>query len=906
MVDRFETIIDDLSGGTPVLTVNRRLSRALLSRHEEVMTRSGRTLWKTPVVMPLLSWVKGLWLESWPDKPLLSDTRSATLWKKIVSGDRLRAGGLLFPRGAARAAYKAYVLTRRFNVRLPADETYLAEEARAFKAWLGRYESELKRLGFIDYPCLMERVRGIIEGGRAGLPERVVLAGFDEITPDVRALLAALRRAGCAVAFWPYEPGSFMPSVGEKSPSEIREYADDIAEVRSCARWARVQAESGKKVGIIVPELDRYRGLIINEFSAELDPPSTLPWGPRSEVFNVSLGLSLDREPLVRSALGIISTGLGDVPLDTMSDLLSSPYLMADESEYMAFSSFLRALRERKYGEINPWALKRAMDRKNIPRLQRLSERLGLWIKALEDNSGVKQLPGFWAEYFDRLLKGLAWPSPGLTLNSREFQALKAWHDLLGEFAGLDDVSGRLTLAGAAAELRAMAGEAIHQPESAEECPVQVLGLLESSGLSFDCIWVLGAHEDALPGQCLANPFIPIYLQKKAGLPRSTPEKTLEYARHVLDRVLKSAPEAVVSFPRVVEGKELRVSPLLAGQGSHVKDPALPPGHRLQDSVHASSATEPLVDDKGAPLGNDELAGLRGGTGIIKEQSACPFRAFAIYRLGARGISAPEQGLDAMERGSLAHEALHIFWQDTRDSQRLAGAEQEGRLGALIREAVAKALAGFHRRGLSKKLLELEAERLHDLLEEWMEVELQREAFTVVETEKEHEIHVGGLTIHVRLDRVDELEGGKRIIIDYKTGSCEKDYWLPGRPREPQMLLYALEGDFNAIAFASLKRTRKLGFVGVGQDDGMLPGMKGIESDDKWRGKIEGVENWADLNERWKETLTTLAGEFKGGEARVDPNKDGGDNDWPCTYCELTMLCRRFELGILNEEEEEG
>lgn len=903
MADRFKIILEELSRGTPVLTVNRRLARSLRARHELLMVESGQVYWESPVVLPLLSWVRGLWQESWPDKPLLSDTRSYALWKRVISRDIARVGALLFPKGAARAAYKAYCLIRQYRVSLPADETYLTEEARAFKAWLREYEKELARLGFLDYPSLMERVSGLIEGGHVVAPSRLVLAGFDEITPDAEAMLSALRGLGCEVVFWPHKPGTLIAEASAQAGLvEIREYDDETSEVRACARWARAEAESGKRVGIIVPELDRYRQLIINEFSAELDPPSVLPWEPRSEVFNVSLGSALSCEPIVRSALGVISTGLGEMPLDSICSILSSPYFLADEETYMAFAVFERGLRESICGGIDLWGVKRAMDKRALPRLSGLSERLGLWIKALKKDRGVKLLPGQWAERFDNLLKALAWPSAGLALNSREFQALGAWHDLLAEFAGLDDVAGPLTWRGAADELGALAQETIHQPESEEECPVQVLGLLESSGLGFDNLWILGAHGDALPGKCSPNPFIPMNLQKQAGLPRSTPEATLAFARLALGRVLESAPNAIASFPSAVERKELRLSPLLGGRSVHVADHPPLLSHRLADSVHASYAVEDFPENKDVPLGGDELKALHGGTGIIKEQSACPFRAFAIYRLGARALRRPEPGLDYMERGSTAHRALEIFWHKVRDSDRLTEAEQEGRLASIIRESIAEALSDFIRPGLSKKILTLEAERLQALLEEWMEVELKRPAFTVVEMEKKHEIHIGGLTINARLDRVDRLHDGGEVIIDYKTGACSKDYWLPGRPKEPQMLLYGLESGFNAIAFASL-RIKGTRFVGLGRDDGLLPRVEGIESDDKWRQKIEGVNNWADLQERWKESLTALAREFLCGEARVDPNRELKGREFPCEHCELTMFCRRFEFGPADVEE---
>jgi len=43
---------------------------------------------------------------------------------------------------------------------------------------------------------------------------------------------------------------------------------------------------------------------------------------------------------------------------------------------------------------------------------------------------------------------------------------------------------------------------------------------------------------------------------------------------------------------------------------------------------------------------------------MVKDQAACPFRAFAAHRLGAEGLQFPHTGLDALERGTLVHRVL--------------------------------------------------------------------------------------------------------------------------------------------------------------------------------------------------------------------------------------------------------
>ena len=51
---------------------------------------------------------------------------------------------------------------------------------------------------------------------------------------------------------------------------------------------------------------------------------------------------------------------------------------------------------------------------------------------------------------------------------------------------------------------------------------------------------------------------------------------------------------------------------------------------------------------------------VRGGTGVIKAQSQCPFQAFAKYRLNARRPEDASFGFDALDRGSFVHKSLEI------------------------------------------------------------------------------------------------------------------------------------------------------------------------------------------------------------------------------------------------------
>ncbi len=56
--------------------------------------------------------------------------------------------------------------------------------------------------------------------------------------------------------------------------------------------------------------------------------------------------------------------------------------------------------------------------------------------------------------------------------------------------------------------------------------------------------------------------------------------------------------------------------------------------------------------------------------------------------------------------------------------------------------------------------------------------------FEVLETEAMRTVQVAGLTFDLRLDRIDRLNDGTLLVIDYKTGLVSQN---PGSRRGPMM-----------------------------------------------------------------------------------------------------------------------
>ncbi len=149
---------------------------------------------------------------------------------------------------------------------------------------------------------------------------------------------------------------------------------------------------------------------------------------------------------------------------------------------------------------------------------------------------------------------------------------------------------------------------------------------------------------------------------------------------------------------------------------------------------------------------------------------------------------------------------MAIIWRTLGNSHQLLALSAD-ELQQLINTAAAEAIrpVQHHRPAeLGSFYCALEQERLARLLNEWLEQEKTRVPFSVIAIEEKHSVNFAGLNLQLRIDRIDQLENGELLLIDYKTGSPKLKSWLGKRPDEPQLPLYAVSHHtpVAAIAFA--------------------------------------------------------------------------------------------------------
>jgi probable DNA repair protein len=380
-------------------------------------------------------------------------------------------------------------------------------------------------------------------------------------------------------------------------------------------------------------------------------------------------------------------------------------------------------------------------------------------------------------------------------------------------------------------------------------------------------------------------------LQKEAQLPHSNPQRELEVARTLTQRLLETAGDCVFSYPAQLDGERVLPSPLLAKQ---IIEPEseLPgwQGDSWQETV--AQADKPQLYPLIMP-GKLKGGAARGGSSILKNQALCPFRAFASNRLGADGLASPVEGVSPMLHGSLVHSVLEFFWKETKTHSALTLLDGES-LCARVREHVAAVIDEELSLQQRPAFRVVEADRLFRQVIAHLDLEKTRESFEVVGFEEEILPEIQGQTIRLIIDRIDQLPGGEQVIIDYKTGRVDPRKWFGDRPEDPQLPLYAISAEKTpaAVVFAVIRDDGCL-YKGVVKTGGIFPDLPPKESKTT-QYLVDAGHEMPKTIEDWRQILHHLMAGFLAGEAAIDPKN--GRKTCENSYCELQPLCRIGEL----------
>ena len=888
-----------------LLTANKRLAESCRRRYEQAQIEKGLEVWPTPKIMPWSAWLQNLWeavlIGAEDIEPLLLNAaQEQLLWKQVVA-ESLKDRPLQQLNTTVRRAQQAWQLIHNWRLPLKANVFSVNSDTQAFFQWADAFRTLCEKNNWLSSAQLPGELLGKEPGEairRHGLGgNEILLLGFDRLTPQQEAVIQSLRDSELDISWVRQQVREPLCKPLKVACKDTRDELELMARrVRQC-----LTDNPQASIGVVVPELSALREIIAHMLDKILVPEVLLPGNAsRPRPYNISLGLPLSQYPVVSSALQILRLLRYETTLADISPVLLSPFVAGYEEESSARALLERRLRDT--GEINisiktlRYLAGRQEQAHYCPRLLvQLDAWMQIQAEAKQKQAGSRPASD-WPDYFTALLKAFGW-AQGRGLNSDEYQAACAWQELLGQFAALEVLGQKMRVTEAVAQLGQMAEERIFQPQSSQ-LPVQVLGLLEAEEQQFDHLWVCGLHDGAWPPAVKTNPFIPLRLQREYHLPHCSEEDMLQQAQQITRGLLGSAADVVVSYPLRDGEAELGPSPLIAGLDSRApEDLKL---WREADSlrgIYQAHGTESLASDP-VPALDEARESAAGGSLIFKLQAACPFRAFAEQRLGAKPFTRAEIGLNAMVRGSLIHRVLEKVWSAMQTQQQLLAMDEHA-LNAMIEQAVSQATEEqrrFFPQTLKGRFLEIEKDRLCRQTQQWLDVEKQRAPFRVVAKEQRYRLKAGGIEVNLFIDRIDALDDGRLVLIDYKTGNVSPAQWFGERPDEPQLPLYsmAVEGEIAAVGFAQI-RAGEIRFKGVSAEEGLLPDVRSWEK----LGQTKHEDSWQQVLANWRAGIERLGESFRRGEAEVDPKRYPGS----CEYCDLTALCRINEQSLLDESE---
>ena len=874
-----EDIIRYISDAAEIITPTQRLSRHLRYGYAMLRLQTSETAWKTPDVISWTGWCRREWqamsftMERQPI--LLNNCQQQALWQNMVQRSNFVAQ-CLYPIATARLAIHSYQTCKSAGIPVFPEDIYLNDDAYNFRMWVQDYERTLADNNWVDSFSLPDHIADNLS---RQTDRHIVLYGFDRHTAQQQTLIQALMAAGCRVS---------KAAICQKNRSaEAFAASDSRDEIRRAAQWAKQKLIDGPeaRIGIIALNLKSQRALIESEFSGVLAPESLIQFEDTEvKPYTISLGRPLSSYGMVHVAMTLLALGRRKIPLSQLSTVLLSPYLSGRDAERFKRASFDACLRE--YGEksltvktLFQFAEKQAGSHKQCPIFIRSLKKFHTHFLSTPEKQSLHD----WAKTFSGWLAQLGWPGER-PLNSEEYQISTAWQDALQQLSSLDRISENATYNQALSRLSQIVSDSSFQPETVET-PIQILGIPGAAGMQFDFLWVLGAHDQQWPPAAKPAPFIPLALQTAADVPEATAKRQYQQARQITEELTNSAGEIVFSYAGKEQDQDLRPSPLIAGFLRERTVPHESDADDFRAVVFRSGRFETFVDDIAPKITDSGL--VRGGTAILKNQAACPFRAFAKHRLHADSLSLQDIGPTPAERGSLVHEVLQHLWQRLKTSDNLRQ-KSENEMNTVIHSVVAKTLkrqAAIRPETFTRRFAELEQQRLTALLKEWLMLERERAAFKVISVEQWHRLAFNDINITMRIDRIDELAGGERVIIDYKTGNATLQYWQTERPSEPQLPLYAVtaEGHIAGVVFARIKRGA-MRFIGIAEHGELLPNVNRPRD-----------RSWQEQLEEWREKLTGLARAFREGDATVAPR-----DQQACRYCDLHALCRIYEKADIR------
>ena len=304
---------------------------------------------------------------------------------------------------------------------------------------------------------------------------------------------------------------------------------------------------------------------------------------------------------------------------------------------------------------------------------------------------------------------------------------------------------------------------------------LQIMGPLETRALDFDNLVILSCNEGMFPRQSVSSSFIPPELRKGFGLP--TYEHQDAVWAYYFYRMIQRASNVWLVYDSRTEvsrsGEPSRyISQLEMHFGCRMK--------RFMPCSPLAAPPQPSVLAKTAQM-IEELKKVNLSVSVLKRYEKCPAQFYFYKVCGLRVEDEVSEFLDAADLGNVYHAALEHYYGSfggtvTQDALE-ALLSRPAEVKATVRRLILDTLKTFEIAGRNIITEDLICRYVLKTFER--DLELMRlkgtDRFSVLGLELPLSCTIDGFRFFGKLDRVDSFEPGTVRIVDYKTGSVDKD-----------------------------------------------------------------------------------------------------------------------------------